>query len=135
MFFGLTNSPTTFQQVMNKILKELVTTGNILVYLDDIIIFTEDLNHHWQVLRTVLQKLHEHRLLLKLEKCQFKTLEMEYLGVMVMDRSVWMQSRCRESLTGPPLPWRRMFRVFWDFVIFTGASCKGSLGSPSHSLN
>jgi hypothetical protein len=46
MFFGLTNSPAMFQQMMNEILKELVAAGNMLVYLDDILIFTEDLDHH-----------------------------------------------------------------------------------------
>jgi hypothetical protein len=46
MFFSLTNSPAMFQQMMNEILKELVAAGNVLVYLDDILIFTEDLDHH-----------------------------------------------------------------------------------------
>jgi hypothetical protein len=46
MFFSLTNSSATFQWMMNEILKELVAIGNVLVYLDDILIFTENLNHH-----------------------------------------------------------------------------------------
>jgi hypothetical protein len=46
MFFGLCNSPSTFQTMMNEILEELVLEGHILVYLDDILIFTETLEEH-----------------------------------------------------------------------------------------
>lgn len=46
MFFGLTNSPATFQAMMNHIFKELIDEGVMVVYLDDIMIFTETI-HHW----------------------------------------------------------------------------------------
>jgi hypothetical protein len=46
MFFGLTNSPATFQTFMNHILKELIDEGVVVVYLDNILVFTESLEEH-----------------------------------------------------------------------------------------
>ena len=43
MFFGLTNSPATFQAFMNHILKPLIDNGHVIVYMDDILVFTDDL--------------------------------------------------------------------------------------------
>ena len=51
MFFGLTNSPATFQTMMNDIFRQLIAEGNVVVYLDDILIFTETTEHHRQVTR------------------------------------------------------------------------------------
>jgi len=49
MFFGLTNSPATFQTMMDNIFEELITEGVIIVYLDDILIFTETIEEHQEV--------------------------------------------------------------------------------------
>ena len=49
MFFGLTNSLATFQTMMNDIFKALIEEGNICVYMDDILIFTEMLEHHREI--------------------------------------------------------------------------------------
>ena len=46
MFFGLTNSPASFQTMMNAILKDLIDQGHVIVYMDDILIFTKDLEEH-----------------------------------------------------------------------------------------
>ena len=51
MFFGLTNSPTTFQTMMNDIFQELIAEGVVVVYLDDILIFMETLEQHREVMR------------------------------------------------------------------------------------
>jgi len=51
MFFGLTNSPATFQTMMDDIFKELITDGVVVVYLDDILILTETIEEHWKVTR------------------------------------------------------------------------------------
>ena len=51
MFFGLTNSPATFQTMMNDIFRELVAEGTVVVYIDDILIFTETLEQHREVTR------------------------------------------------------------------------------------
>jgi hypothetical protein len=46
MFFGLTNSPSTFQTMMNELFKELINEGSVTIYINDILIFTKDLNTH-----------------------------------------------------------------------------------------
>src|SRR5204862_3642807 len=70
MFFGLTNSPATFQTMMNDIFHVEVAQGQVLIYLDDILIFSKDLDDHHRQVRNVLQRLREHKLYLKPEKCQ-----------------------------------------------------------------
>ncbi len=71
MFFGLTNSPATFQAMMNEIFRELITEGFVVVYLDDILIFTETMEEHARITKRVLQILADNKLYLKPEKCQF----------------------------------------------------------------
>lgn len=54
MFFGLTNSPATFQNMMNDIFADLIAEGKVTVYLDDILIFSNDLHEHRSVVKEVL---------------------------------------------------------------------------------
>lgn len=72
MFFGLTNSPATIQNVMNDIFADLIAEGKVTVYLDDILIFSRDLDEHRRVVREVLRRLKEHNLFLKPSKCEFE---------------------------------------------------------------
>ncbi len=84
MFFGLTNSPSTFQTMMDTIFHDLILTNKVIVYMDDILIaMTNDLTHHCEIVHQVLYRLEEHDLYLKLEKCLFETPEVEYLGVII----------------------------------------------------
>src|ERR1700738_278609 len=92
MFFGLTNSPATFQNMMNDILKEEIDSGTVLVYIDDILIFGHDQADHRRQVRRVLDILRKHHLCLKLEKCEFEAREMEYLGVVVSEGEVRMDA-------------------------------------------
>src|SRR5712692_1617066 len=55
MFFGLTNSPTTFQTMMNHLFRDLIACGSVIVYMDDILIFTASLEEHCQIMAEVLQ--------------------------------------------------------------------------------
>jgi Reverse transcriptase (RNA-dependent DNA polymerase) len=55
MFFGLTNSPATFQSMMNSIFGDLITTGKVFIYMDDILIATATLEEHRDLVRQVLQ--------------------------------------------------------------------------------
>ena len=83
MFFGLTNSPAMFQSMINSILRNLINEGHVVVYLDDILIFTETLEEHRQLVHQVLMVLRDHDLCLKLEKCFFEEPEVQYLGLIV----------------------------------------------------
>ena len=79
MFFGLTNSPATFQTMMDGIFEELITKGQVVVYLDNILIFTDTLEEHQRITREVLCLLWKHSLYLKPEKCEFGKAKIEYL--------------------------------------------------------
>jgi hypothetical protein len=72
MFFGLTNVPATFQALMNSIFADLIAKGQVVVYLDDILIFTESLEDYQSIVHKVLQQLQDNDLYLCSEKCEFK---------------------------------------------------------------
>ena len=90
MFFGLTNSPATFQTMMNDIFKELIDEGVVVVYMDDILIFTESLEEHRKIVQRVLEILRRNNLYLKPEKCLFKQLGVDYLGLILSQGQVAM---------------------------------------------
>jgi hypothetical protein len=64
MFFGLTNLPAMFQALMNAIFADLIAKGKVAVYLDDILIWSTNLNEHWKIVHEVLCHLKEHDLYL-----------------------------------------------------------------------
>ena len=73
MFFGLMNSPATFQTMMNAIFAEELRENWLTIYMDDILVHTSDnITAHREKVHKVLQKLRQHDLYLKLEKCQFE---------------------------------------------------------------
>jgi hypothetical protein len=91
MFFGLTNSPATFQAMMNHIFQKEIREGWLVVYMDDLLIATEDnLDFHKQCVRRILQRLLDHDLYLKLSKCEFHKRRIEYLGVVLEHGQVQM---------------------------------------------
>ena len=57
MFFGLTNSPATFQTMMNSLFKKLIDQGVVVIYIDNIMIFTKTLEEHHCIVKEVLQTL------------------------------------------------------------------------------
>ena len=84
---GLTNAPATFQRLMNK-----VFAGNldkfIAVYLDDILVFSRNMDEHWEHLRWALSRLREAKLYGQLHKCEFLKDQVEYLGFEVGPRGI-----------------------------------------------
>jgi len=90
MFFGLCNSLATFQTMMDDIFNDLIMEGVVVVYLDDILIFTETLEEHQRVTRRVMELLQKHNLFLKPKKCEFEKTEVEYLGVIISQNSIKM---------------------------------------------
>jgi hypothetical protein len=90
MYFGLTNSPATFQMMMNEIFQDLITEGIVSVYLDDILIFTNSMEEHHRITRLVLDRMREHKLCLRLEKCEFEQTRIEYFSVIISHNKVEM---------------------------------------------
>jgi peptide methionine sulfoxide reductase MsrA len=70
MLFGLTNAPTYFMYMMNKVFMEYLDKF-IVVFIDDILVYSRSEEEHEEYLHLVLQKLREHRLCTKLSKCEF----------------------------------------------------------------
>jgi hypothetical protein len=104
MFFGMTNSPSTFQNMMNDILKEEIDEGEVLVFIDDIVVFTETEKGHEEVVKRVLKKLKENDLFLKPEKCAFKVREVEFLGMILGPDGVKMDPSKINAITSWPHP-------------------------------
>jgi len=88
MFFGMTNNPATFQTMMNDIFWNLKAEGIVVVYLDDILIFTKTKEEYEQAVRWVLQVLKENKLFLRPEKCEFCKQRIEYLGLVISENKV-----------------------------------------------
>jgi len=83
MFFGLTNSPVTFQVMMNKLLKDLINTGKVAAFIDDVIVGTETEEGHDEIVAEIIKRLEENNLYVKLEKCKWKVREVGFLGVVI----------------------------------------------------
>ncbi|EEB88901.1 hypothetical protein MPER_13072, partial [Moniliophthora perniciosa FA553] len=90
IFFGLTNSPATFQALMNSIFADLIAKGKVAVYLDDILIYSTTLEEHHQTTHEVLKRLQENDLYLRPEKCEFDQQQVEYLGMVIREGQVSM---------------------------------------------
>src|SRR5258706_1792808 len=90
MFFGLCNSPTMFQTMMNNILQDSIHNGEVICYMDDILVYSHTLSNHWWVVHQVLSTLQEWRLFLKPEKCKFEQKEVKYLGLVILKDHVTM---------------------------------------------
>jgi len=70
MFFGLTNSPATFQVMMNELLRDLINTGKVVVFIDDVIVGTETEEGHDELVVEIIKRLEENDLYVKPEKCK-----------------------------------------------------------------
>ena len=75
MFFGLCNLPSTPQNMMNDICKDKINEGWLLIYMDEVLIFTDDHSKMEEYTKRVLQKLHDNDLFLNLDKCVFDVSE------------------------------------------------------------
>ena len=69
MFFGLTNSPATFQAIMNDLLRDLVVEEKVAVFIDNVMVATEIEEEHDEIVEEVLRRLEENDLFVKPEKC------------------------------------------------------------------
>ena len=101
MQFGVTNAPATFQRLMNK-----VFAGNldkfIAVYLDDILIFSRNMDEHWQHCQWALEQLRKAKLYGRLHKCEFLKDQVDYLGLKsAFEESRPLLTRFGQSLSGP----------------------------------
>ncbi len=113
MFFRLTNSPATFQMMMNTIFCTEVAQGWLSIYMDNIAIHTkckanktkeQHLERHWLYTHHMLHKLEQNDLYLKSEKCEFEKKQINYLGVIVSNRKLQMDPKKLKGVADWPIP-------------------------------
>ena len=83
IFFGLTNSPATFQAMMNELLRDLINTGKVAAFIDNVIVGTEMEEWHDEIVVEIIKMLEKNDLYVKLEKCKWKVREVRFLGVVI----------------------------------------------------
>ena len=112
MPFGLTNAPATFQSLMNKVFQSALRKF-VLVFFDDILVFSSSWHDHLKHLEAVLQILQQHQLYARLSKCSFGASEVDYLGHRVSSKGVSMEStKVQAVLEWPPLTNSKQLRGF-----------------------
>ena len=90
MPFGLTNAPASFQNMMNHVLREFIDKF-VVVYLDDILIYSKSVEEHREHVRLVLQALRDAKLLVNPEKSEFEKRKVNYLGYVISAGEIRME--------------------------------------------
>ena len=103
MPFGLSNTPAVFQGYMNEVFREYLNRF-VIVYIDDILIYSSSIAEHHRHVIQVLEKLREHKLYLKLEKCEFHITSVQFLGYIIDQHGIQMDQRKVETIQDWPLP-------------------------------
>ena len=98
MYFGLTNSPATFQAMINNLFRDLINQGDTATFIDDILVATDMEEGHDELVEEVLRRLEENNLFVKPEKCKWKVGEVEFLGVVIGPKGVEMQKEKVEGV-------------------------------------
>ena len=104
MFFGLTNSPATFQAMMNDLLRDLVVEEKVTVFINDVMVATETEEGHDEIVEEVLRRLEENDLFVKPEKCVWKVREVGFLGVIIGEDGVRMEKEKVQGVIEWPVP-------------------------------
>lgn len=103
MPYGLANSPSVFQSFINEIFHDLLNKC-VITYIDDILIYSPNLDQHIKDVKTVLTRLQLHQLYAKLEKCEFHVHKTSFLGYIVSHNGVEMDQSKIQAVTEWPLP-------------------------------
>ena len=130
LFFGLNNSPAMFQSLMNSIFVDLVAAGKVAVYLDNILIYSTDLEDHRNILCEVLHRLREHDLFLRPKKCEFEQTSIEYLGLVISEGTVCMDKVKVKAIAEWPAP-----KNLHELRGFLGFASIAALSKTSHELH
>jgi len=137
MFFGLTNSPETFQTMMNKLLRNLINTGKVVVFIDDVIVGMETEEEHDELVVEVVKRLEENDLYVKPEKCKWKVREVEFLGVVIGPEGIKMEKgKVKGVLEWPTPKYVKDMQKFLGLANYYCRFIKGfaSIARPLHNL-
>lgn len=103
MPFGLKNAPSTFQRVMDNVLRGL-QHEICIVYLDDIILFSTSLQEHIEKLKLVFERLRQSNFKLQLDKCEFLRKEVTYLGHIITPNGIKPNPEKIKAILDYPIP-------------------------------
>src|SRR4051812_20067122 len=103
MPFGLTNAPTTFQALVQDILHPLLNKS-VIVYIDNILIFSKNDTEHLEHICQVLALLHQHKLYGKISKCKFFKPSISYLGHIISNQGIATNPEKIETIQAWPIP-------------------------------
>jgi len=104
MFFGMTNSPATFQAIMNEILRDMINKGKVAAFVDDVLIGTETEEGHDEIVEEVLKWLEKNDLYVKPEKCIWKVRKIGFLGVIIGPNRIEMEKEKVDGVLSWPEP-------------------------------
>jgi len=104
MFFGMTNSPATFQEITNEILRDLINEGKVAAFVDDMLVGTETEEGHDEIVEEILRRLEENNLYIKLEKCVWKARKIGFLGVIIGPNGIEMEAEKVDRVLSWPQP-------------------------------
>jgi hypothetical protein len=136
MPFGLTNAPAAFQRFMNDLFRDLLDI-TVVVYLDDILIFSKDPAEHSNHVREVLQRLARNQLFCKPSKCHFHVTTVDYLGIQISPQGFSMDEKKIEAVTSWPTPKSvKQVQAFLGFVNYLRRFIPdfSSIARPLHNL-
>jgi len=91
IFFGMTNSPATFQAMMNEILRDMINEGKVAAFVDNVLIGIETEKGHDEIVEEVLRRLEENDLYIKPEKCAWKVKKIGFLGIVIRPSGIEME--------------------------------------------
>jgi len=104
MFFRMTNSPATFQGMMNKILRDMINKGKVAAFVDNVLIGTEMEEGHDEIVEEVLRRLEENDLYVKPEKSAWKVQKVNFLGVVMGQGKIEMEEDKVAGVLNWPVP-------------------------------
>jgi len=104
MFFRMTNSPATFQAMMNKILRDLINEGKVAAFVDNILVGTETENSHDKIVEEILKRLEENDLYIKPEKYVWKARKIGFLGVVIGPNGIEIEAEKMDEVLSWPEP-------------------------------
>lgn len=93
IFFGLTNSPATFQVIINDLLRDLINKGDVTSFIDNVLVATKTVKEHNKIVEEVLRHIEENNFYVKLEKYVQKVQEVEFLGVILGPDRIKMEKK------------------------------------------
>jgi hypothetical protein len=117
MPFGLTNAPASFQSLMNHVFEDLLRKC-VLVFVDDILVYSASFSEHITHLRAVLNLLQQHQLFVKASKCSFAQQELDYLGHIIGKHGVATDQSKVAAVSAWPIP--QTVKALRGFLGLTG---------------